>query len=658
MPDLAIIFGGAIGASLLTMPMVGRFSQFQLGTKTAQRLAILLVVLWACLVGGMAILKHLSFNSSAYDLGIFDQMIWNSAHGRLFENFLTPDSPSRLGHHFSPLLLVLVPLYWIYADPISLLAVQALLLALAGLPIFWLARDLLHNNTVALAVLLAYLLHPATSWVALFDFHELALAAPLISTALYLLFRQRYWFFCIALALLFLVKEDMGLVGVGMGIFILLYQRRRLLGLGVAVAGLLWTLILIRYVIPSFRPSGEYLYDILYTLPGSKPQDIITTILSHPVDFVKEMVAPNKELYTEQMFAALGALPLLGWPALLISMPSFFTILLATLLPPEIIRYQYSATLLPSLLTATVLALRWLRERFNALWPTMRPSVSVFVVTSAALGAYFYGPLPMARKFEPRLYSPAPRLEAAQQMIEQIPPEASVVAQSDLVPHLSHRRLIQVFDNADPALRPDYYFLDTASDAIRWPLPQHQDDLYLKAISRVTTDPDYQLVANREGFMLFQHEPNDLARLLPPKVTFGDQITLVGHTIANQKAAAGDTLTLTMYWREEVKQYANYSLFVHLLDRNGEKWGQKDGYPVGEYYPTSEWQPGRVLRYDWSIPIARNAPAGEYRLVAGLYELTTMKRLPVTYAYGASVLGDGSVTLDTFNIAGKPAESP
>ncbi|MBI2954144.1 MAG: DUF2079 domain-containing protein [Chloroflexi bacterium] len=622
-----IIFGVGIAAGVGGTAVLRRGPRFHIGRDAAQWLAFLLVLAWAVLLGTLAVLKQLAFHTGAYDLGIFDQMIWNSAQGRLFENSVMADSPSFLGHHFSPILIVLVPLYWVYPNPAALLAAQALLLALAGLPIFWMARDSLRSPGLALAVLLAYLLHPATAYIALFDFHEVAFAPLLLALALYLLLRQRYLLFGIALGVAFLVKEDIGLVGAATGMFIAFFQRHRLAGLGLAVGGIVWTLLLVRYVIPSFHPSGEYYFSALYANLGGTPREVLVNILRHPDSVLAQMLTSNKQAYLLQMLAPLGALPLLGWPVLIIGLPAVLSLLLSANLPPDLIQYQYSASILPPLLVACVLGLRLLRERTIARWPGVVPGLGLFVVTTAILSAYLYGPLPLARRFTPENYRQAPRLEAVRQLIAQIPPQASVIAQSDLVPQLSHRSVIQLFNFADPALHPDYYLIDMDPKASRFPIQQDDDRSYLKGITRVTSDAEYRLVADREGYLLFKRGAVDVGQRVG--VTFGDQITLEGYSLANRQISPGGKLRLTLYLRATRKLAANYSLFAQLLDDTGKLWGQHDGYPTTEYLPTSDWEPGRVLRADWEVPVAPDAPAGAFHLLIGLYDLTTMQRLPL-----------------------------
>ena len=620
----------------------------------ANRMALLLVLGWAGLVGTLAVLKHLSFNSSAYDLGVFDQVVWNSSHGRLFENSVAPEAPHFLGLHFAPIVVILVPLYWVYPSPITLVCMQALLLAVAGVPIYLLARDLLHSHVLALTMLVAYLLQPATAYIALFDFHEVAIAMPLLATALYFLLRQRYAPFGLALGLAFLAKEDIGLIGAAIGMFIVFSQRRWRLGLGVVLAGTLWTFLLVCYIIPSLNPSGVYQFAALYKDLGTTPQGLVSNILHDPSRFLRPMVGFEKQAYIQQLLAPLGGLSLLGWPVLVIATPSFLSVLLSDSFPRLLIRHHYSAMLLPTLLAASVVGLAWVRSRTGNCWHSLVPGVVGFVVAAAVLGGYLYGPLPLARNFEPQQYQQAPRLATARELIAQIPDQASVIAQSGLVPQLCHRRTIEVFSRAEPGLLPDYYFLDTDSNALRYPLPQGYDYPYLKALSKVKADAGYRLIADRDGYLLFHRETPDVGQTIG--VTFGDQITLVGYHPDNLEVAPSGSLKFTLYWRAERQPEVNYSLFAHLIATNGKRWGQQDGSPTGEYLPTSEWEPGRLWRADWSIPVDAEAPPGEYQVLVGLYDSATMQRLPITGG-GLEPRGD-SLTLDTARVTATPRTDP
>src|SRR5205085_1338905 len=108
------------------------------------------------------------------DLAIYDQIVWNTAHGRVFASTLIQHADNMLGDHFSPIVAVFVPLYWLRSTPNWLLLGQTAALGAAALPLYAFARPRL-GTVGALALAGAYLAYPALHFVNLFQFHEIAL---------------------------------------------------------------------------------------------------------------------------------------------------------------------------------------------------------------------------------------------------------------------------------------------------------------------------------------------------------------------------------------------------------------------------------------------------------------------------------------------------
>jgi hypothetical protein len=72
----------------------------------------------------------------------------------------------------------------------------------------------------------------------------------------------------------------------------------------------------------------------------------------------------------------------------------------------------------------------------------------------------------------------------------------------------------------------------------------------------------------------------------------------------------------------------DYTVFVHLYDRDERVRGQKDSPPISGQYPTSRWQAGEVLVDRYEVQPHPELPEGEYRLAVGIYLLGTGARLP------------------------------
>lgn len=125
----------------------------------------------------------------------------------------------------------------------------------------------------------------------------------------------------------------------------------------------------------------------------------------------------------------------------------------------------------------------------------------------------------------------------------------------------------------------------------------------------------------------------------PVSVRFGGQIELVGH---RGLAVRPDAISLDLVWRALAPVDRDYTVFVHLLDSAGRLVAQHDGPAWDGGYPTSAWLPNRPLSDRRLLRLPADLPAGQYRLVVGLYRLDTLARLSAA-STGAAPGGDSAV---------------
>jgi hypothetical protein len=120
---------------------------------------------------------------------------------------------------------------------------------------------------------------------------------------------------------------------------------------------------------------------------------------------------------------------------------------------------------------------------------------------------------------------------------------------------------------------------------------------------------------------------------------------LAGYRLTSD-ASPGGELLLALRWESLQPVTQDYHVFVHLLDRRGEKVAQRDGRPVQWLRPTTTWQPGESIIDRYGIPLPADLPTGPYTIVVGLYDPVTGQRLPVSAGPGdfAIELGPIQVT--------------
>ena len=157
----------------------------------------------------------------SWDLAIFSELAKAYSH---FQAPIVPvkgDGYNLLGDHFHPILLLLGPIWRLFPTPLSLLITQDLLLAVSAWPLTRLASRLT-NQWVGGALGLVYVLSWGMQGAVAAQFHEIAFAMPMLACAS-VAFVERRWVAVTAWsAPLVLVKEDMGLTVLMIGVAVML----------------------------------------------------------------------------------------------------------------------------------------------------------------------------------------------------------------------------------------------------------------------------------------------------------------------------------------------------------------------------------------------------------------------------------------------------
>jgi hypothetical protein len=129
----------------------------------------------------------------------------------------------------------------------------------------------------------------------------------------------------------------------------------------------------------------------------------------------------------------------------------------------------------------------------------------------------------------------------------------------------------------------------------------------------------------------------------PRSVKFDDGIELVGYEAQLSGTAHVEPAfwRVTLYWTAYRQPAQDYTVFVHVYDAAGKLVASHDGSPLFGYYPTSTWGTPDVVPDRHDIPLPDDWASGEYRLVAGMYNPATSRRLPLVDAQGTQV-GDST----------------
>lgn len=110
-------------------------------------------------------------------------------------------------------------------------------------------------------------------------------------------------------------------------------------------------------------------------------------------------------------------------------------------------------------------------------------------------------------------------------------------------------------------------------------------------------------------------------------VLLGEQIRLVRYALSAQEITSGEVLQLQLVWQAERRPDADYTVFVQLLDSRDQVVAQRDAPPVSGDRPTGGWQPGEQVVDNHGLLVLPATAPGDYRLIAGLYEPVSGRRL-------------------------------
>jgi uncharacterized membrane protein len=346
-----------------------------------------------------------------------------------------------LGDHFSPIVALLVPLYWIWPSAVALLFAQAALFAASAVIVGRTAQQIL-GGRAGLCVTVAYGLSWGLQEAVKADFHEIAFAVPLIALVCRALLTER-WTAAVLWSLpLVLVKEDLGLTVAVVGGLLCLYGRRRqgalLAGFG-AFAFVTTVLVLI----PAASSAGTYDYWKKIEKNGEQEVSLLDSVLGVLDSSVKlEMLV---------FLVGITAFLALRSPLILLVLPTLGWRLLSQDSNHWGMVWHYSAVLMPVLFLGMADGIRRSRTSERP-WLVAYANVAVPVATAIAIALTQH--LPLRDLLRPETYRTDARTDAAAEAIEAIPTGVRVETDITLMAHLTGDRTVYWIGGA-PGTAPD-----------------------------------------------------------------------------------------------------------------------------------------------------------------------------------------------------------
>jgi uncharacterized membrane protein len=439
--------------------------------------------IFALLYSWSKISQYLSFHIHAVDFSVFDYAISNTLHGRfMYAPFL---NTNLFSIHFAPILLLIVPLYLLHDGPFILLILQALIVVLGALPFYKLCRELFPEPFVAPLLTIAYLNYPFLIKGLEYDFHwEMAIPWFIFTAFCYLvkLDTPKYFLFVI---LALMTKEDVAIYTFALGAYLCVFQRRWKVGIPTMVLSAVWFVAAIQVI--SALSGGQLVYLGRWHRYGSTPFEIAAYALLHPLELFKEIVRPG---LLAKLLLPLIFLPLLKPSLLLLAIPPYIVNATSSYEVQSKLYVYYAAPIIPFLFIAMVYGLKNLTTWFATKREALLWTVCLLLVV-LNFGQF-------------KSFAITPHHRIGYEVLKQIPREASVAAQVDLVPHLPKRQRIYMLDQTSRNLDVEYVVFDKKGN--KWPMSVSE---YEELFSSFSNNKKYRLIFEKDGYALFRRVQGD-----------------------------------------------------------------------------------------------------------------------------------------------------
>lgn len=249
--------------------MSNHFVSKSLLTKLKKiNLYIIVLFLFSCVILFVSLkinfFRYNNFDFGKFDLGNMSQMLWNTLHGRFMylTDYFGTNLPRWSMSHVDPIMLLFLPIFFVFQHSMTLVVIQLLLIIFSSLLIYKIAQLELKSRLAGLLLGISFLVYPATGFlIAWTGFHGVSVAVPFFLGAFYLFEKMHFensftkknmLIFWVLLLITMSGKEQLSLYILLFGLFVAWYRNKHILGIKMAVLGLVWFIICFFVIIPAY----------------------------------------------------------------------------------------------------------------------------------------------------------------------------------------------------------------------------------------------------------------------------------------------------------------------------------------------------------------------------------------------------------------------
>ena len=411
-----------------------------------------------CLI---SLVNHYFFKTYALDLGLYTHAMYDYAHFRMPDcSMFKPTDASLLSDHFDLYLPLLSPLVYVFGS-YTLLIVQIVAVLLGGWGVCKLIGLYTDDEWMPVLASAVFFFSFGIIHAIAFDYHSNVLTTMMLPWLLYFIRQRRFGLSSLFVVLFVIGKENMSLwlffIAIGL-MWDYRKDKRTLWHLAAyAVFAIAYFFVINMIVMPKLGGNGGGFARYAYL--GDNYAEMAKNLVLHPGRTL-ELLFVNTSYFArydgvkaEFYYCALASgmlLTLLKPNYLLMLIPLIAQKMLASNAVFWGVSFQYSIEFVPVLVVSSFLVILKLKKRG---W---RMALGLALLLSTVLTTFYTIGVPKSkvwldhicvyqgRHYEQKRFD----VDYARQLIEMVPSEASVCAETNFVPHLALRDNVLNFANA------------------------------------------------------------------------------------------------------------------------------------------------------------------------------------------------------------------
>jgi uncharacterized membrane protein len=501
--------------------------------KEADKIIFIPILIYTIFFSIYTINMHHTFRTYAWDLGIIAQSLWSTLnagkmlYSTLEINYGNPTG-NFLGVHFSPILLLILPIYAIYQSPETLLVLQSFILAITALPIYWIARDKLENKLFALVFATMYLINPALHGVNTFDFHLEIFTPIFIAFSFYYIEKEKWIKASPFIILELMTLEFAPIIVFSLGLYFFI-KRLKNLALNRDVESknpkkLAPSIILMilstfcfylsMYVIETINPLKVGAPPGVWRYWGSNTYEALKNILYNPGEAIITITTPlEKPYFMIFLFSSTFFLPIFAPFEIIIVIPWLIFASLTDYPPYYQPYFQYSAFILSQLYIASIYGFHnifILKNHENNSLIKKRFMYALIIINLFLSISISPVGIPQFTERTVRPYAITStydrnHIENLHKALDLLPNNASVATIWDIFPHVSQRLdayFLDVYFLEQHGNYPaEYILVDMKSPCLKMKI---HGPTPAQVLVKLMKDEEYGLIASLDGVLLLK----------------------------------------------------------------------------------------------------------------------------------------------------------